>query len=131
MFKGRTVCCRHCGKAFTGRGVLMIGTSPGCNVVEIIYSGTVAGSQARQLLLDVFCYDVEGARSVDDLSDCPGEFLRDLDLLCMMNIPPGSKRQDQNPAGMLGALPYLEEEGVVVGDSNSGDENGADTVLEV
>jgi hypothetical protein len=105
-------------------------TSPGFSVVETIYSGTVPGAQTRQLLLDVFCYDVDGARFVDDISKYPVEFLRDLGILYTMRFPPGSKRQGQNPARMLGALPYLEEEGVAVSNLDSEDDNGVDVVSE-
>ena len=41
-------------------------TNEGCGGVEVMYIGAVQGSLARQLLLHVFCYGVEGARSVDD-----------------------------------------------------------------
>jgi hypothetical protein len=81
-------------------------------------------------LLDVFCYDVDGARSVDDLSKYPVEFFRDLGILYLRRFPPGSRRLGRNPARAVGALPYLEEEGVVVSNPNLGDDNGADMILE-
>jgi hypothetical protein len=133
--KLRDVCGRNCTLQALRESIYRMWgtdnwTSPGRSVVEIIYDGTAPGSQARQLLLDIFCYDVDGARSVDDLSEYPIEFFRDLGILYTMRFPPGSKRQGQNPARMLGALPYLEEEGVVVSNPSPEDNNGVDMILE-
>ena len=105
-------------------------SNSGYSAVEVIYNGTAPGTQARQLLLDVFCYDVDGARSVDDLSKYPVESLRYLGILCIKRSLLGSRRLGQNQARMLGALPYLEEEAVVVSDPKPGAVNGVEMILE-
>jgi hypothetical protein len=70
------------------------------------------------------------ALAVDDLHKYPVESLRYLGNICIKRFPLGSRRLGQNQARMLGALPYLEEEAVVLSDPKPGAVNGVEMILE-
>ena len=80
--------------------------------MDIIYKGTVKGSLARQIYLDVFTYSVKVeyfVRTPLDEYEYPGNFLQELAINLMKKRPPVNTAS-VHPARKDGVVAYLEKE---------------------
>jgi len=86
---------------------------PNGSTIKILYNGTTAGSPARQLMVDMYCWRGEAKWADNRFDDAPAEFMRDCmrALMGVRKVPQGEVPWEKDVAQyFLGSKDKKREE---------------------